>query len=95
MEELFHSNMTEYKTFDTDAGYLGLVICYDINFPDYLNKLRRLGLDILLILSWDWDGITESHSINLRYRAIENGFKNYNIIFIIFFKNISLFNNII
>jgi len=74
MEELFHSNMTEIKTFDTDVGNLGLVICYDISFPDYLNQLSRLGLDTLLIPSWDWDGITEAHSINLRYRAIENGF---------------------
>ena len=74
MEGLFHSNMTEYKTFDSDIGYLGLVICYDINFPDYLNRLSRLGLDTLLIPSWDWDGLTEYHSVNLRYRAIENGF---------------------
>ena len=66
--------MTEYKTFDSDIGYLGLVICYDINFPDYLNRLSRLGLDTLLIPSWDWDGLTEYHSVNLRYRAIENGF---------------------
>ena len=74
MENLFYSNMTEYKTFDSDIGALGVVICYDINFPDYLNRLSRLGLDTLLIPSWDWDGLTEYHSVNLRYRAIENGF---------------------
>ena len=74
MESEFINDMTEYKTLDTDIGYLGLAICYDINFPDYLNQLSRLGLDTLLIPSWDWDGTTEFHSYNLRFRAIENGF---------------------
>ena len=73
-ESIFLSNNSEYKTFDTELGKLGVVICYDINFPDYLNQLSRLGLDSLLIPSWDWDGITEFHSTNLRLRAIENGF---------------------
>ena len=74
MESEFINDMTEYKTVNTDIGYLTLAICYDINFPDYLNQLSRLGLDTLLVPSWDWDGITDYHSYNLRIRAIENGF---------------------
>ena len=70
----YYTNMTEYKTFYTDLGYLGVVICYDINFPYYLNNLSNLGLDTLLIPSWDWDGLTEFHSTELRFRSIENGF---------------------
>ena len=74
MESEYHSNNPEYKTFDTELGKLGVVICYDIDFPYYLNQLSRLGLDTLLIPSWDWDGITEPHSTELKFRAIENGF---------------------
>ena len=74
MESMFQSNNSEYKTFDTELGKLGVVICYDINYPDYLNQLSRLGLDTLLIPSWDWVGLTEYHSLNLRFRSIENGF---------------------
>ena len=74
IEAEYRNDMTEYKTFETDLGYLGIVICYDSEFPDYLNQLSRLGLDTLLVSSWDWDGITDFHSINLRIRAIENGF---------------------
>ena len=74
MEALFHSNNSEYKTFDTELAKLGVVICYDINFPDYLNQLSRLGLDTLLVPSWDWKAVTELHSTELRFRAIENGF---------------------
>ena len=70
----YYTNMTDYKTFYTDLGYLGVVICYDINFPYYLNNLTNLGLDTLLIPSWDWDGLTEFHSTELRFRSIENGF---------------------
>ena len=50
------------------------VICYDINFPYFINNLSREHFDILLIPSWDWDYIAELHSVELRYRAIENGF---------------------
>ena len=74
MESEYHSNNSEYKTFYTEFGQLGVVICYDIDFPYYLNQLSRLGLDTLLIPSWDWDGITEPHSTELKFRAIENGF---------------------
>ena len=74
MEREYRNTMTEYKTFDTDIGQLGVVICYDINFPDYLNQLSKLGLDTLLIPSWEWDLLTEFHSNNLRFRAVENGF---------------------
>ena len=59
MEALFHNNNSEYKTFDMELGKLGVYICYDIIFPDYLTQLSRLGLDKLLIPSWDWDGINE------------------------------------
>ena len=73
-EREYSSNLTEYKTFDTELGYLGLVICYESDIAIYLNQLSRLGLDTLLLPSWDWDAITEFHSIGNRFRSIENGF---------------------
>ena len=45
----------------------------DLDFPYYSNQLSRLGVDTLLVPSLDWDFI-EFHSIELRFRAIENGF---------------------
>ena len=73
MENIFYSNMTDFKTFNTKIGNLGLIICYDLDFPYYSNQLSRLGVDNLLVPSLDWDFI-EFHSIELRFRAIENGF---------------------
>ena len=74
IESDYYSNITEFKTFNTDLGYLGIVICYESDFAIYLNQLSRLGLDTLLLPSWDWDAITEFHSIGNRFRSIENGF---------------------
>ena len=73
MENIFYSNMTDFKAFNTGIGNLGLIICYDLDFPYYSNQLSRLGLDTLLVPYLDWDFI-EFHSIELRFRAIENGF---------------------
>ena len=74
IESQYYTNITEFKTFKTELGYLGVVICYESDFAIYLNQLSRLGLDTLLLPSWDWDAITEFHSIGNRFRSIENGF---------------------
>ena len=79
IEPEYHTNMTEFKIFDTELGSLGVVICYDIDYPDYLNQLSRLGLDTLLVPSWDWKAVTEFHSTELRFRAIENGFNTMKV----------------
>ena len=73
IEDDYYKTKIEAKTFSTDLGKLGVVICYDIAFPYYINSLSNLGMDLLLIPSWDWNGITEHHSVNVRFRAIENG----------------------
>ena len=73
VEEDYYEDLTEIKTIDTKLGKIGVAICYDVIFSDYINSLSRKGLDILLMPSWDWKGITEFHSVDLRFRAIENG----------------------
>ena len=73
-ESMYYENMTETKTIETDFGRVGVVICYDINFPYYLNSLSRDHIDLLLVPSWDWDSIAEWHSNEAKFRAIEGGF---------------------
>ena len=62
------------KVISTSLGKMTTVICYDINFPYFINKLGREHIDVLLVPSWDWEGIAEFHSNEFKYRAIENGF---------------------
>ena len=74
IEKDYYEEMDKVQVIDTKLGKITVAICYDINFPYYLNSLSREHFDILLIPSWDWDGIAEYHSNEVRYRAIEGGF---------------------
>lgn len=63
----------EIKTFDTDCGRIGILICYDVEFPEVCRLMALQGMDILFI-----PFMTDTqHGYNrVRYcaqaRAIEN-----------------------
>ena len=62
------------KVLDTDFGKMSTVICYDINYPMFINSLSRNHIDILIVPSWDYPGVAEFQSKEARYKAIEGGF---------------------
>jgi apolipoprotein N-acyltransferase len=74
MEKDYFEEMDKVEVIETDLGKITVVICYDINFPYYINSLSREHFDILLVPSWDWVDIAEFHSNEVKYRAIEGGF---------------------
>ena len=61
------------RAFDTDAGRVGVLICYDVEFPELPRLLREQGIDILFVPFW-----TDTKNGFLRVqrcaqaRAIEN-----------------------
>jgi predicted amidohydrolase/GNAT superfamily N-acetyltransferase len=61
------------QTFETDAGTIGMLICYDAEFPELPRLLARRGMDILFVPFW-----TDTKNGFLRVqrcaqaRAIEN-----------------------
>ncbi len=61
------------QAFDTDAGRIGILICYDVEFPELGRLLRDEGIDILFVPFW-----TDTKNGFLRVqrcaqaRAIEN-----------------------
>ncbi|MCS6824856.1 MAG: bifunctional GNAT family N-acetyltransferase/carbon-nitrogen hydrolase family protein [Cytophagaceae bacterium] len=61
------------KVFNTDAGKIGILICYDIEFPELSRILAEQGVNILFVPYW-----TDTKSSFLRVmrcaqaRAIEN-----------------------
>jgi predicted amidohydrolase len=58
---------------DTPASRIGLSICYDLRFPDFYQKLRELGADIIVVPSAFTVTTGNAHwETLLRARAIEN-----------------------
>ena len=63
----------ELKIFDTDIGKVGILICYDVEFPELSRVLADKGMKILLVPFW-----TDTQNGYLRIRrcaqarAIEN-----------------------
>ena len=56
----------EYPVFDTDFGKVGLIICWDVQFPEPSRAMARKGAEILLLPIW---GGNETLA---KARAIEN-----------------------
>lgn len=63
----------ELKTFDTDCGKIGILICYDSEFPELSRLLADEGMDILFIpfLTDTQNGYTRVRNC-AQARAIEN-----------------------
>jgi apolipoprotein N-acyltransferase len=62
------------KTFDSPFGTISSVICFDMDFPSFINNAGKKHVDIMLVPANDWKDITPLHANMARLRAIENGF---------------------
>ncbi len=63
----------ELAVFDTDAGRIGMLICYDVEFPELSRLLADDDMDILFVPFWT---DTKNGYLRVRHcaqaRAIEN-----------------------
>lgn len=64
---------TELKAFDTDCGKIGILICYDVEFPELSRLLADEGVDILFVpfLTDTQNGYSRIRNC-AQARAIEN-----------------------
>ncbi|MBB4800980.1 putative amidohydrolase/ribosomal protein S18 acetylase RimI-like enzyme [Flavobacterium nitrogenifigens] len=74
--EVIHWGMkggSQFKTFDTDCGKIGILICYDVEFPELPRLLADEGMDILFVpfLTDTQNGYTRVKHCS-QARAIEN-----------------------
>ena len=63
----------QMKVFDTDCGKIGIMICYDVEFPEYARILADQGMNILFVpfLTDSQNGYTRVRHCAMA-RAIEN-----------------------
>lgn len=63
----------QVKVFDTDCGKIGVLICYDVEFPELPRLLKEDGMDILFVpfLTDTQNGYSRVRSC-AQARAIEN-----------------------
>ncbi|MDI3290314.1 nitrilase-related carbon-nitrogen hydrolase [Polyangium sp. 15x6] len=64
----------QVQTLDTPYGRLGVIICFDADFPALGRKAALQGVDLLLVPANDWRAITPLHGEMTVFRAIEGGF---------------------
>lgn len=63
----------EFKSFDTDCGKIGILICYDVEFPELSRLLAAEGMEILFVpfLTDTQNGYSRVRNC-AQARAIEN-----------------------
>lgn len=62
------------RTVDTPYGRIGVVICFDADFPSLVRAAGQAGTDLLFVPGADWEEITPYHTQMASLRAVENGF---------------------
>ncbi len=76
---------SEIGIFDFDFGKVGIAICYELRFPDYLRTLALKGIDILFVPSAfytprhdQWDVLVQSAALdNLMYVVALNQYNSH------------------
>lgn len=65
------------RTIDTPYGRLSTIICFDMDFPAFVNQAAKQDVDIMLVPAYDWKGIETFHTQVGLMRAVENGFSAF------------------
>ncbi|MFD2044597.1 carbon-nitrogen hydrolase family protein [Ornithinibacillus salinisoli] len=62
----------EFNVFDTKLGRIGLMICFDLDFPESTRILNLKGADIVLSPTNNMGPYQHYHEVYLQSRAMEN-----------------------
>lgn len=71
-EHKFFEYGEKTTTFDLDGHKCGVIICYDIRFPEFVRSLALEGIDMLFVVSQWPDKRIEHLKTLAKARAIEN-----------------------
>lgn len=62
------------KYFDTPYGRISSTICFDMDFPAFIQQVDDMDIDIMLVPGMDWQEIAPYHTHVASARAVEQGF---------------------
>jgi predicted amidohydrolase len=71
-EKIFFDQGEELPVFNTSFGKIGLLICYDLNFPEIAKALTLQGADLLICISASPSTTKRYFETLLPARALEN-----------------------
>ena len=71
-EKIFFDQGEELSIFNTTFGKIGLLICYDLNFPELAKALTLQGADLLICISASPSTTRRYFETLLPARALEN-----------------------
>ncbi len=71
-ERAYFANGDRYPVFETEFGTIGILICYDIGFPETARRLMQQGAEVIFMPS-AWR-VQDEHAwrLNVPSRAMEN-----------------------
>jgi predicted amidohydrolase len=62
-----------FVTFDSSIGRIGILICYDIEFPECVRTLALAGAQLILVPTANMEPFTIDQDLYARARGRENG----------------------
>jgi 5-aminopentanamidase len=62
-----------FEVFETSVAPLGVLICYDVEFPEPVRALALGGARVVLVSTANMEPYQASQDVYLRSRALENG----------------------
>ena len=71
-EEKILDSGSDIAVFDTEWGRIGLMICYDLRFPELMRRLVLEGVEVIFIPSYWPEPRLEAWRALLKARAMEN-----------------------
>lgn len=62
----------DFKVYDTELGKVGMLICYDLEFPEPARRLGARGADVIIAISANMGPYEDLHKHFATSRAMEN-----------------------
>ena len=56
-EELQVAHGDKFEVFETNIGNIGMLICWDLQFPESVRELTLGGADLIACPTWGWENI--------------------------------------